>query len=48
MFVINKSICPWQPLRHSLMFVVSPGAYPSGAAFSFSPLGKALCLTCKH
>jgi hypothetical protein len=25
----------------SLMYVVRPGAYPSGATFSFSPLGKA-------
>jgi hypothetical protein len=29
------------------MFAVRPGAYPRGAFFSFSPLGKTPSITCK-
>ncbi len=39
------TLSPGKPLQPSLMFVGKAGAYPSGAPFSFSPLGRALGLT---
>ncbi len=39
---------PGKPFHLSIMFAGEAGAYPSGAYFSFSPLGKALGLACKH
>ena len=48
MNVHNKLECmyvPGKPFHLSIMFAGEAGAYPSGAYFSFSPLGKALGFT---
>jgi hypothetical protein len=49
--VHNKLECmdvPGKPYHLCIMFVGMAGAYPSGAYFSYSSLGKALGLACKH
>jgi len=39
---------PDKPFQLCLMFAGKPGAYPSGAPYSFSPHGKALGLLCNY